>query len=125
MPPHCRSSKLYQGLLNWYLFFFFNDTATTEIYTLSLHDALPIVPDERERPHLQHHAGEDDRPCRRRLGVGVRQPGVQRPDRHLDGERQREGEEEPSLRGNVHDPGVEHLGVVETLPTRIAQEPAK
>src|SRR5260221_13784102 len=29
-----------------HLFFFFNDTATTEIYTLSLHDALPIyVPD--------------------------------------------------------------------------------
>src|SRR3712207_9240832 len=26
-------------------FFFFNDTATTEIYTLSLHDALPILPD--------------------------------------------------------------------------------
>src|SRR2546422_4198398 len=26
------------------LFFFFNDTATTEIYTLSLHDALPILP---------------------------------------------------------------------------------
>src|SRR3712207_7144858 len=25
-------------------FFFFNDTATTEIYTLSLHDALPIYP---------------------------------------------------------------------------------
>ena len=24
-------------------FFFFNDTATTEIYTLSLHDALPIL----------------------------------------------------------------------------------
>src|SRR3712207_7092556 len=28
-------------------FFFFNDTATTEIYTLSLHDALPIYPPER------------------------------------------------------------------------------
>src|SRR6266496_6445177 len=29
--------------LDWYFFFFFfNDTATTEIYTLSLHDALPI-----------------------------------------------------------------------------------
>src|SRR5256885_8080309 len=27
-------------------FFFFNDTATTEIYTLSLHDALPIYPNE-------------------------------------------------------------------------------
>src|SRR5260370_37848385 len=29
-------------LLNISFFFFFNDTATTEIYTLSLHDALPI-----------------------------------------------------------------------------------
>src|SRR5256885_3947662 len=28
-------------------FFFFNDTATTEIYTLSLHDALPISTDRR------------------------------------------------------------------------------
>src|SRR5207248_9640918 len=27
----------------FYLLFFFNDTATTEIYTLSLHDALPIL----------------------------------------------------------------------------------
>src|SRR2546430_14938872 len=31
------------------LFFFFNDTATTEIYTLSLHDALPIYQDVRRR----------------------------------------------------------------------------
>src|SRR3989442_13316024 len=29
-------------MLSFFLFFFFNDTATTEIYTLSLHDALPI-----------------------------------------------------------------------------------
>src|SRR5256885_13345824 len=28
--------------LSLFFFFFFNDTATTEIYTLSLHDALPI-----------------------------------------------------------------------------------
>src|SRR6266496_4714759 len=28
----------------FFIFFFFNDTATTEIYTLSLHDALPISP---------------------------------------------------------------------------------
>src|SRR2546426_10525272 len=28
--------------LSLFIFFFFNDTATTEIYTLSLHDALPI-----------------------------------------------------------------------------------
>src|SRR5256885_10196774 len=32
------------------LFFFFNDTATTEIYTLSLHDALPISRRRRRRP---------------------------------------------------------------------------
>src|SRR2546425_11356718 len=31
-------------LLGSCMFFFFNDTATTEIYTLSLHDALPISP---------------------------------------------------------------------------------
>src|ERR1035438_10623627 len=30
-------------------FFFFNDTATTEIYTLSLHDALPICNRRRSR----------------------------------------------------------------------------
>src|SRR5258708_38404076 len=34
-------------------FFFFNDTATTEIYTLSLHDALPISPEPDRQPwHL-------------------------------------------------------------------------
>src|SRR5258706_14935378 len=46
-------------------FFFFNDTATTEIYTLSLHDALPIFDVDRrelERALLEHlvealHAG--------------------------------------------------------------------
>src|SRR5256885_10554554 len=32
------------------LFFFFNDTATTEIYTLSLHDALPIFSKKRSKP---------------------------------------------------------------------------
>src|SRR5262245_62477309 len=31
------------------LFFFFNDTATTEIYTLSLHDALPICQQMKDR----------------------------------------------------------------------------
>src|SRR3712207_7091452 len=35
------------------LFFFFNDTATTEIYTLSLHDALPIYPGPGSRPRCR------------------------------------------------------------------------
>src|SRR5258708_15951255 len=39
--------------------FFFNDTATTEIYTLSLHDALPICPFERERILFVEHAQAD------------------------------------------------------------------
>src|SRR5687767_15856939 len=34
-------------------FFFFNDTATTEIYTLSLHDALPISYTSRLRPAVE------------------------------------------------------------------------
>src|SRR5256885_16600445 len=35
-------------------FFFFNDTATTEIYTLSLHDALPIWFDHATHAWLDH-----------------------------------------------------------------------
>src|SRR5437870_10839278 len=38
----CMLLSLSGGVLLSCLFFFFNDTATTEIYTLSLHDALPI-----------------------------------------------------------------------------------
>src|SRR3712207_8625157 len=34
------------------MFFFFNDTATTEIYTLSLHDALPIFDPRRSSSGL-------------------------------------------------------------------------
>src|SRR5688572_31760917 len=41
-----------------FVFFFFNDTATTEIYTLSLHDALPISvcwgEDERQAKRTAH-----------------------------------------------------------------------
>src|SRR3989442_11608178 len=39
----CTCLKLLAPLVSFF-FFFFNDTATTEIYTLSLHDALPIWP---------------------------------------------------------------------------------
>src|SRR5256885_11635798 len=56
-------------------FFFFNDTATTEIYTLSLHDALPIShpgrPGPRPRPwrrcwwriRSEEHTSELQSPC--------------------------------------------------------------
>src|SRR6266496_5630077 len=44
--------------LDYYLsFFFFNDTATTEIYTLSLHDALPISTRGGHRGAHRHRRG--------------------------------------------------------------------
>src|SRR5258708_1162682 len=47
-------------------FFFFNDTATTEIYTLSLHDALPICAGRSNRSSANDH----QRACPdRRFGV--------------------------------------------------------
>src|SRR5216684_8471793 len=44
-----------------FFFFFFNDTATTEIYTLSLHDALPISDRRRveAEDRLQDQRGAD------------------------------------------------------------------
>src|SRR5258708_9282370 len=39
----------------FFFFFFFNDTATTEIYTLSLHDALPISDAHRRRGFVEVH----------------------------------------------------------------------
>src|SRR5256885_11665802 len=51
-------------------FFFFNDTATTEIYTLSLHDALPIWPGRAARDPPRHgrqrpaHRGRDRKSTR-------------------------------------------------------------
>src|SRR5256885_5931761 len=50
------------GLLARFFFFFFNDTATTEIYTLSLHDALPILLEFRLRQviHFERYLQEAD-----------------------------------------------------------------
>src|SRR5215204_7647119 len=63
-----------------FFFFFFNDTATTEIYTLSLHDALPISnarfahssasspvglrPPWRSEEHTSEHQSHSDLVCR-------------------------------------------------------------
>src|SRR5216684_9059318 len=59
---------------NSLFFFFFNDTATTEIYTLSLHDALPISP--------RHLASPEDgaiSPAMMRSSVDLPEP--ERPSR--------------------------------------------
>src|SRR3712207_8903402 len=41
--------------------FFFNDTATTEIYPLSLHDALPIPYERHETATAKYHEAERER----------------------------------------------------------------
>src|SRR5688572_33410866 len=70
-------------------FFFFNDTATTEIYTLSLHDALPIYRDragegnlaDRVLRHqmLGHFGGNSEHQLQHALG----QPGIDETAHHL------------------------------------------
>src|SRR3712207_8870748 len=67
-----------QGLV----FVFFNDTATTEIYTLSLHDALPIsdLPAAVPPGRLPHDGGAD-RARLRRQGRLVRSGQAERPRR--------------------------------------------
>src|SRR2546427_7131097 len=52
------------------MLFFFNDTATTEIYTLSLHDALPICP--ATVPGSARGSGPLPSGSRRRAGGGDR-----------------------------------------------------
>src|SRR2546429_7270363 len=60
-----------------FIFFFFNDTATTEIYTLSLHDALPILAVVDVSAQLLHHLERECEACGRAADVS----GV---DLHLD-----------------------------------------
>src|SRR3712207_7309046 len=59
------------------IIFFFNDTATTEIYTLSLHDALPIY-----RLHERDEVGAVREWHAAELGEGGRQRHVGDVDRH-------------------------------------------
>src|SRR3989442_6054124 len=59
------------------IFFFFNDTATTEIYTLSLHDALPI-----SSRHAVRGAGPGAGPRRDRSGRESESTGGHRSEEH-------------------------------------------
>src|SRR3712207_8296078 len=71
----CFTKRLYTLYVS--VIFFFNDTATTEIYTLSLHDALPIsqaatVPTRwlLPRPDKEHHSARS-RPLAERLDNSI------------------------------------------------------
>src|SRR5258708_36830638 len=58
-----------------FLFFFFNDTATTEIYTLSLHDALPIFnTSDRETRHTTYIYSTRQLICRGAFQIHAARP---------------------------------------------------
>src|SRR2546430_8867806 len=82
-------------------FFFFNDTATTEIYTLSLHDALPIC--GAQRP-------------------GVRTPDEWRPGRGGRASAHRCADECPIWTDRVH-PGIGGAGEDRGLPVLDVADP--
>src|SRR2546425_5949145 len=101
-----------------FFFFFFNDTATTEIYTLSLHDALPIC---EAVPRRANGAGHRPRavvlgrrpPERRRAGAYTRWAGAAR--RH----RARRGASRPGARagraGRAGSRSEEHTSELQSL----------
>src|SRR5256885_17053413 len=92
-------------------FFFFNDTATTEIYTLSLHDALPIsAPGEKQR-----HQGraDENRPVGFQHGQ-VGDPGARETEQDQDEGaeatgRRKNGGEAASGQGATPALGVRHM----------------
>src|SRR2546427_4322082 len=110
----------YSLTLSYFFFFFFNDTATTEIYTLSLHDALPICagpcpPGSRDRRRADDVRRPDLRraPARRPVGDPLRGPRRwrgrdRREGRRLGGARshvERDENADRSHRGRVSDHG--------------------
>src|SRR6266571_560006 len=78
---------------SFFFFFFFNDTATTEIYTLSLHDALPLHRRARAQPGRQRPDRGGAGPRHERDGQEV----LSRAGR-LDPARARESHDEPAAR---------------------------
>src|SRR5205807_9450690 len=71
----CRYYDTYIHSLTF--FFFFTDTATTDIYTLSLHDALPILP-RRVRPQ-EETAVTASPSCRRGPTLSRSRPATSQP----------------------------------------------
>src|SRR5262249_27943666 len=61
-----------------------------------LGEQAQVESQEPVRPDLQQHTGEQDRARRRRLGVGIGEPGMQREQRDLHGEGDEERQEEPA-----------------------------
>src|SRR2546430_8479523 len=81
-----------------FFFFFFNDTATTEIYTLSLHDALPISRDESRESRGRRPRGLRAGSRRRRQR---RRPSLRRQRGRRPGKRSEEHTSELQSQSNL------------------------
>src|SRR2546422_2896806 len=91
--------------MSLFLFFFFNDTATTEIYTLSLHDALPISRDARRPPRRAARAVERGAPAHRgavRSEAQRREPSYGREPRGDHDRKTRSEEHTSELQSRLH-----------------------
>src|SRR2546425_8994476 len=108
-------------------FFFFNDTATTEIYTLSLHDALPIYvrhcPDGETEAAvddgLARHAPDEDPPSAQRLHDAFTIAG--RPHQYVVAALRRVANAEPLELAERPRPGREHCRDVPSHVVGIGQ----
>src|SRR2546429_8654263 len=88
-------------LLIFFFFFFFNDTATTEIYTLSLHDALPICADA-VRQGRDHHLPQRARELAARDALLVRAVARLRPAARPAARHARSEEHTSELQSRLH-----------------------
>src|SRR5882762_10085033 len=92
------------------LYFFFNDTATTEIYTLSLHDALPIYlgrgsskRGSRARGHVQAYACANHEPDAAEDEVQARGSSPRAPLPKPNNEGHEQDRDPPFDRGEAHE----------------------
>src|ERR1035438_9823814 len=114
---------MYQIVIHFLVFCFFNDTATTEIYTLSLHDALPIS----RKPGVKRRANRSSRrqPCRSRTSNGMRGNRMAKATLEnaiWDIEAQREGVSLSQLLGGVREviPCGVSIGIQPLIPELLA-----
>src|SRR5438876_7164587 len=85
--------------------FMFTFSPTKEMYTLSLHDALPISVCGRDRPQLRqrgHHQGTDPRRAHHPLPDGRHSDQYPRPGGHLGRREERSEEHTSELQSPVH-----------------------
>src|SRR5256885_12858825 len=89
-------------------FFFFNDTATTEIYTLSLHDALPISVQQVQRLLQQPAAVPGEEQQRER--EQDREGHAERREQRRRGWQEHGTQHDRREKAEQHPEGVQHLG---------------